>query len=134
MDILFVPSVVLLINVAIKCYDKVFSQSKDKKTKQPLPDVTQAMDDIPAVINDFGKARELFEKYGADPNFKGPDDVSYELVDPTWKQTKTIQNSVHKYLRLNPDLMIALIWFFAGHGVIADGKQCILINDFDAKL
>jgi hypothetical protein len=30
--------------------------------------------------------------------------------------------------------MIALIWFFGAHGVIVDGKQCILINDFDEKL
>ena len=76
LDKLFVPSVLILINIAIACYDNVFIQSKDK-TKKPLPDVEQAMNDVPATIDDFGNVRELFEKYGADPNFKGPDDVSY---------------------------------------------------------
>ena len=132
MGIHFLPSLLLLINVGMQYYDKVYKQSKDWLNK-PLPDVEQAMPDLTATIGDCGDARELFEKYGADPNFKGPNDVSYELIDPTWNQTQAVQKSVNKYLNLNPDLMIALVWFFACHGGNLEASQCVLVNEYDKR-
>ena len=93
----FEPSVLLLINVGANKYGSTFRQKVGYKLV-PVADVEQAMIDLPATIRDCEQAGELFEKYGAKLDFKGPGEVDFLLIDPTWKHTTKLQTSIRKYL------------------------------------
>ena len=51
--------------------------------------------------------------------------------DATRRSTTTATKEINKLLRENPDQNYVFIHLYAGHGMIASGKQMVLMNEFN---
>ena len=60
------------------------SHNSTYKVNIKLKTVEQAQKDLKTTVGDVKTIKMIFEKYGYDPEFKGPNGVSFDLCDPTW--------------------------------------------------
>lgn len=106
--------------------DKVRWNKKDKngKTQGYFP-----FNNLPTTLNDCIAMRKAGWKYG----FKdyGPDDMYIQENDPTFNQWRKIKANISKRCMDNPEIGHIILSCFAGHGMIKDGKQIVLTNEFD---
>ena len=79
--------------------------------------------------------KEALEKYGIKD--KGNMQNIYMLEDPSLQDIKLMKRKLDKRLRLGKlgpvKTRYTIIWLFAGHGLLADGGQAIVLNEFDPK-
>ena len=99
---------------------------KNGKLQPFLADILQAK-------KDCDDLRECFEKY----NIRREDQI-YDLSnDPTEKEVKNTIMSITKKIQQGRDKTprenYLVIFFFAGHGILKDGGQHVLYNEFNPR-
>ena len=74
-----------------------FSTTKhDSVWKVNLKQMTieQAQKDLNTTRDDIKELKYLFENFGYDPKFMGPNGVSFDLKDPTWLECMSVEKAV----------------------------------------
>ena len=65
------------------------------------------------------------------------DDVYNLDADPTEKETRLVFSEIDKKLRAGkaslPQVNYLVIYLFAGHGILRDGMQSVLLNEYMKK-
>ena len=123
----FVPDETLAVFFGTTSYDAVWEEKKDKEGKLI---VKQAFEDINAAENDIKCLKECLYKYGV----KSDKDI-YNLNQPTDKDSKGVfrqlMNRVKAGSKGPKRRHYLIIYLFAGHGVLMDGMQAYVLNEWD---
>ena len=61
----------------------------------------------------------------------GPDGIYNMENDPTQKEVRETNASIRKRLRAEPEMNFLIIQILAGHGMIDQGREILLLNEFD---
>ena len=98
--------------------------------------VVQTYADLPQVVNDEKDGKTVLEFL--DITDYGPDNawiLNKDIEDPdqsiTEKQALQMVTKLTKIFKQNPNEMHLGIFFIAGHGMIHEGTQRLLLNEFD---
>ena len=81
--------------------------------------------DLPGVQND----RRYFEKITSRFGFKLHEYVA--LIDPKMKASIEMTKALNKLYKENPQETIFTLLCFATHGMIQDGRQVVIVNQFN---
>ena len=105
-------------------FDEVLYQDKSGNWVQKAPDIPQAKQDCDDL-------RACFEKY----NIRDEDQVLDLSCNPTLKEVNKAFSVIFQKLKAgkkaSKKVNYLVIVFIAGHGVLKDGGQIILLNEFD---
>ena len=100
--------------------------------------VVQAYADLLQVLNDEKDGKTVLEFLGITDC--GPDDawiLNKDIMDPdqsiTEKQAQQMVVKMTKIFKQNPKEMHLGLFFIAGHGMIHEGTQRLLLNEFDKQ-
>ena len=120
------PDVKLGILLMQAKYDKVWKKNKDGS-------IVQAFANLPNVSDDLEESLKALRFIGVD-DF-GPDDsyiLNKDLNDTdksiTSKMYSDMSRSINERLKKNPDKMHLVFKPVAGHGMIFEGTQWLLLN------
>ena len=83
--------------------------------------------DLPGIHND----RKYFEKITTRFGFKSHEHIS--LIDPDMKKSIEMTKALNLLYKENPLEMIFTLLCFATHGMIQDGRQIVLVNQFNSE-
>ena len=76
--------------------------------------------------------REALERYGIKDTGPIEDENLYVINDnATFKKTSSIMKNIRQRIANNPDKNYLVVYVLAGHGMIAAGKQVMLLNEFN---
>ena len=110
-------------------YDRVWKRNTEGE-------VMQAYSDLPAVSEDYKESMKALQFIGVD-DF-GPNDsyiLNKDLDDSdksiSKKQYFEVYKAIDKRFREDPDKMHLLIQPLAGHGMLVEGTQWLLLNEID---
>ena len=84
----------------------------------------QAYSDLPAIFNDHRQFEKIVTRFG----FKF--DEFLALLEPKVKDCNKATTELNRLLKNNPHETILALFCYASHGMIQDGRQVILINEF----
>ena len=90
---------------------------------------------MPQVLNDFNDGMTAFEfldiaDFGPNKDWILNKDIEDPDESVTEKKANNFVTSMIKRFRSNPKLMHLGVFFIAGHGMIHEGSQRILLNEF----
>ena len=89
-------------------------------------------DNLPATKNDCIAIRKAGRKYGFTDAGLGAD--MYIMEDqPTFNQFRLAKAEIQQRCKRNPDQGYIILSCFAGHGMLYEGKQVLLTNEFNPK-
>ena len=80
---------------------------------------------LPACVHDCLKWQETLLKFGTKHQ-----DIMF-LNNPSFKEWISTITSLNKIFKNNPNKLALLMHCYAGHGMCKDGRQVLLINEFD---
>ena len=80
-------------------------------------------DNLTAVHRD----KEVFQKLVSQHGFKS-DEIKL-LMDPKLKECNDMSTNLNRLFKSKPDQIILALSCYAGHGMIQDGRQIILVNE-----
>ena len=104
-------------------FDKVWKMKKDGS-------YVQAYSDIPKAKNDCITLRECLAKY----QIKDEDDIYNLEDDPTEKEIREVFMKIDGKLKSGkesrPVVNYLIIYLFAGHGILRDSMQSVLLNEY----
>ena len=93
--------------------------------------VEQGINNLPDCKCDIDVIRKCVAKYGITD--MGRNNI-YLLDDtPTYSRVFKVRTGIAKRLKASPDNTFLLVYALAGHGMQMDGRQIILINQYDKK-
>ena len=122
------PHEYLAVMIGARYFDAAYIKKKDGTVQQQFADIENAS-------KDCWELKEALEKYGIKD--KGNMQNIYMLEDPSLQDIKLMKKKLDKRLRLGKlgpvKTRYTIIWLFAGHGLLADGGQAIVLNEFDKK-
>jgi hypothetical protein len=81
-------------------------------------------DNLPAIHKD----KQVFRKLVSCHGFK--QDEIFLLTDPKVNECNSITVKLNRLFKKNPDQIILAFSCYAGHGMIQDGRQVFLVNEF----
>ena len=118
---LFIPDRRLVIAIATSRYHKAHKRVDDK-IMQGVTDLSECRKDIEIVCS-------TLKRY----NIKdmGRKDIYKLDKDPSWAEVIVARKDLSSRVKNSPDLKFLLIFVVAGHGIMRDGRQTILVNEFD---
>ena len=85
----------------------------------------QKYDDLPGVLHDKRQFQKLAKRFGF--NF----DEFIVLMEPKVKDCNTMAIGTQKLCKQNPYETVLALFCYASHGMIQDGRQVILVNEFN---
>ena len=85
----------------------------------------QAYSDLPAIFNDHRQFEKIVTRFG----FKS--DEFLALLEPKVKDCTSATTALNRLLKNNPHETILALFCYASHGMIQDGRQVILVNEFN---
>ena len=128
--------VYLMISVAFQKFDAVqqvnpetfeVKWNKDKETGELKGGI---YDNLRTVTEDCKAIR----KAGAQYNFKDEGlNGMYRMLNPTFKQWVNVKLDINRRCKENPETGHIILSCFAGHGMLKNGKQILLTNEFDSN-
>ena len=80
---------------------------------------------MPGIVND----RRQFEKIAGRFGFKS--DELIVLMEPKMKDCNAIAIGTHKLCKQNPHETVLALFCYSSHGMIQDGRQMIVVNQFN---
>ena len=81
--------------------------------------------DLSAVSNDKHQFGKLTERFGFDH------DQCLVLLEPKILECSSMITELNRLLKSNPHETIFALFCYASHGMIQDGRQVILVNEFN---
>ena len=111
----------IAIYFATKKFDKVVKKCKDG-TYKPL------FDDLDTAHQDCIDLEQCLRKY----QIEDEEDI-YRLNDPTMKEFEGTLKKITRRIKGQPEEQFLVILLFAGHGILKQGVQNIVLNEFDPK-
>ena len=109
-------------------YDKVYKQTANHV-------VVQAFPDLPAVLDDYKDGMTALEfldftDFGPNNEWILNKNIEDSEESITEKQANQFLVAMNKRLKANPNKMQLGVFFVAGHGMIHEGTQRVLLNQF----
>ena len=133
----FIADISCFIGYAATVYDKAYKKVVDKKALQNDlykfrgVKIEQGVNNLDKCKDDIDLIRKCLAKYGIID--MGRND-SYLLDDtPTYNRVFKVRTSIKKRIKKTPDNTFVLVFALAGHGMQMDGRQIVLINQYDKK-
>ena len=83
------------------------------------------MDDLPAAKEDIEVFKRVMNTYNVDQEFF--------CADASYKEIQKLTLDLTKTFVKNKNTNFAVIYLVAGHGMNIDGKQIVLLNEFNEK-
>lgn len=119
----FVPDHCIAVYFATSKFDEVQEVKSDGS-------VVQAYGDLTAAKPDCDTLRECLEKYG----IRNPADIYNLDNNPTLKEVTDVCKKIEIRLKagkfMEPPENYLVIFLFAGHGILHDGMQSVLVNEY----
>ena len=83
--------------------------------------------DLPGIFMDRHNFEKIVERFG----FKSDDYTA--LIEPKMKDCLSITKELSQLYRSNPHETILTLHCYSTHGMILDGRQIILVNEFNKE-
>ena len=90
----------------------------------------QAVGDLSDTIKDIETFKRPMKHYGILDS--GPGDM-YDMKEPSFEEVVQVRKHLNKRFLRNPDVNFLVFYIFACHGIQKDGKQSVVVNEFDTK-
>ena len=119
---LFIPQMIVMVEITTETYDACKILKTDGSVKQ-------MMKDLPNVNQDCAWLEDAFSRYGT-INF-GPNDMFKMLDGPSRTTVKATWDELRKLLEENKHEQIFVAYVFAGHGIVEEGTQTVVLNEFN---
>ena len=102
-------------------FDKVVKKCKNG-TYKPV------FDDLDTAKQDCIDLEQCLRKY----QIEDEEDI-YRINEPTMKEFQNTLNKITKRIKSQPEEQFLVILLFAGHGILKQGVQNIVLNEFNPK-
>jgi hypothetical protein len=124
----FIPDEMFGVFLIQAFYDKVYKQKANNV-------VVQAFPDLPAVLDDYKDGMTALEfldftDFGPNNDWILNKNIEDSEESITVKKANSFLVNMQKRLRANPKKMQLGVFFVAGHGMIHEGTQRVLLNQF----
>ena len=100
-------------------FDAVFRRVGNRKDKY-----AQFVIDLPGIHNDYRHFKKLVTRFG----FR--DFEILDLLEPTMMQCLKMTTDMRSLIKKNPEKTVLGFFCFCTHGMIRDGRQVTLVNEF----
>ena len=82
--------------------------------------------DLPGIFNDYRQFEMIVKRFGFNS------DQFVGLMEPKVKDCNSMITDLNRLLKNNPHETILALFCFASHGMIQDGRQVILVNEYSS--
>ena len=83
--------------------------------------------DLPGIVNDRHQFEKIVQRFGFKPEEYTP------RIDPKVRDCNQMINDLNRLYKENPHETILTLLCYATHGMIQDGRQVVLVNQFNGK-
>ena len=95
-----------------------------KASKRFINKYVQAYGDLPGIFRDHRYFEMLVTRFG----FSSDEFLS--LMEPKMKDCINMIKDLNRLFKSNPQMTVFVLFCFACHGMIQDGRQVILVNEY----
>ena len=123
----FKPDAMIVVYFAVTKFDQVVKRNKDTGKFE------QYFKDLPAAKHDCDTLRKVLDYYKIDEKEDRVFDLSNNPTEKEFMHAYNTEIAALLKKGKKDKINYLTIFLFAGHGIMKDGMQCLVLNEFDTQ-